>query len=612
MNATLRFEVYQQGRRLHAAQFDGPLELGRQQSPDEPLFQNAQTGQALRVAIAPLDASLVSRRHLLLEPTAEDRVRISNLTAKNSIHLRDGAIGPGGQRELFAPCRFHAGDLEVRVAPLASTGSELHSLMQPAVAPGSVPPRGAASSLRLPTLNQHDSESVVAWLRTVTTVLQSAASSEDFFERAASAVVDVVGLDSGHVLLCRGDRWEPVAGKSAIAGAPRPADWQPSRRVLEAMREERKTTWRQGTDVALVQGSLAQIEAVVVSPILDRNGTVIGALYGDRLLATRSPLGAHITQPDAMLMETLASGVAAGLARLEQERAAIGARVQFEQFFSAELAEQLSLHPDLLEGRDTEVTVLFADIRGFSRIAERLGPAGTMEWINDVLGAASECVIRHGGVLVDYVGDELLAMWGAPAAQPDHARRACRAAIEMWQALPAVNERWQSRLGEATRLGIGVNTGPARVGNTGTQRKFKYGPLGNTVNLCSRVQGATKYLKSGIIVTAGTQARLDESFATRRLCQVRVVNIAEPVALYELCPAADAGWHEIRARYDEALREFEQQRFGKTTTIVGQILETHPDDGPSIVLLSRAATLLADQLGGRAEGFSPIWELPGK
>lgn len=611
MTATLRFEVYQQGRRLYAAQFNGPLELGRQQSPEEALFQTTAVAEGQRVAVAQLDGSLVSRRHLLIEPTAEDRVRISNLTAKNAIRLRDGVVGPGSQRELFLPCSFHAGDLEIRVAPLVSTASDLHSLMQPAVAPGSLPPRAAASSLRLPALNQHDSESVVAWLQTVTMVLQSAASSEDFFQRAANAVVDVVGLDSGHALLCRGDRWEPVAAKNAL-GAPRPADWQPSRRVLEAMREERKTTWRQGTDVSAVQGSLAQVEAVVVSPILDRHGAVIGALYGDRLLGTRSPLGAQITPPDAMLMETLASGVAAGLARLEQERAAIGARIQFEQFFSAELAEHLSLHPDLLEGRDTEVTVLFADIRGFSRIAERLGPAGTMEWINDVLGAASECVIRHGGVLVDYVGDELLAMWGAPGAQPDHARRACRAAIEMWQALPAVNERWQARLGEATRLGIGVNTGPARVGNTGTQRKFKYGPLGNTVNLCSRVQGATKYLKSGIIVTAGTQARLDESFATRRLCQVRVVNIAEPVALYELCPAADGGWHDVRRRYDEALREFEQQRFGKTTTIVGQILETHPDDGPSIVLLSRAATLLAEQLGGRAGEFSAIWELPGK
>ncbi len=313
-----------------------------------------------------------------------------------------------------------------------------------------------------------------------------------------------------------------------------------------------------------------------------------------------------------MLVETLAAGVAAGIARLEQERAALAAQVQFEQFFSAELARQLALHPDLLEGRDAEVTLLFCDIRGFSRIAERLGPAGTMEWINDVLGAASECVLRRQGVLVDYVGDELLAMWGAPAPQPDHAQLACLAASDIWQALPALNERWLPRLQEETKVGIGVNTGVARVGNTGTQRRFKYGPLGNTVNVCSRVQGATKYLKTGIIITSAACDRLDGSLAVRRLCQVRAMNIAEPITLYELCPQPSAEWRHVAQRYDEALCEFERQRFGRTTAILGELLEAHPDDGPAAVLLSRAATLLADQLAGRAIVFDPVWELPGK
>lgn len=311
-------------------------------------------------------------------------------------------------------------------------------------------------------------------------------------------------------------------------------------------------------------------------------------------------------------METLATGVAAGIARLDQERAALAARVRFEQFFSAELAEQLTEHPDLLAGRDAEVTLLFCDIRGFSRISERLGPAGTMEWINDVLGAASECVIRRQGVLVDYVGDELLAMWGAPPSQPDHARLACLAAIDIWQTLPELNERWARRCQEPTTVGIGVNSGMARVGNTGTQRKFKYGPLGNTVNVCSRVQGATKYLKTGILVTSATHESLDNSLACRRLCQVRMLNIAQPITLYELCPQPSKEWRATAARYEEALDEFEQQRFSRATAILGELLEVSSDDGPATVLLSRAASLLADQLAGRAAAFDPVWELPGK
>ena len=96
-----------------------------------------------------------------------------------------------------------------------------------------------------------------------------------------------------------------------------------------------------------------------------------------------------VSEVDAMMMELLASGVAAGLARVVQEKAAMAARVQFEQFFTPELARELAARPDLLKGQDRDVTLLFADIRGFSRISERVGPAKTLEWIGDVMGARS-------------------------------------------------------------------------------------------------------------------------------------------------------------------------------------------------------------------------------
>jgi adenylate cyclase len=300
--------------------------------------------------------------------------------------------------------------------------------------------------------------------------------------------------------------------------------------------------------------------------------------------------------------------VAAGLARLEQEREAIAARVRFEQYFSAELAEQLTLQPNLLEGRDTEVTVLFVDIRGFSRVAERMGATGTMAWINDVLDVLSDCVIRHGGVLVDYVGDELLAMWGAPVAQPDHAQRAARAAVEMWKSLPEFNARWADRVGVETKLGIGINSGPARVGNTGSHRKFKYGPLGNTVNLGSRVQGATKHLRAGVLVTAAAQRQLDRSFGTRRLCQVRVVNIVEPVTLYELRPVVEPGWDTLCKAYGDALGCFEAGDLPAALEQASLALSQFPDDGPSQVLRTRVEAALADS----TSPFNPVWELSGK
>ena len=152
--------------------------------------------------------------------------------------------------------------------------------------------------------------------------------------------------------------------------------------------------------------------AVVASPILNKEGEVIGAIYGDRLKPTSGMHVPTVTELEALLVELVSCAVAAGLARLDQEQAALRARVQFEQFFTPELARQLAAQPDLLEGRDCEVTVLFCDIRGFSRISERLGPTKTVQWIRDVMGVLSDCVLEHKGVLVDYIGDELMAMWG--------------------------------------------------------------------------------------------------------------------------------------------------------------------------------------------------------
>src|SRR5262249_6100728 len=156
------------------------------------------------------------------------------------------------------------------------------------------------------------------------------------------------------------------------------------------------------------EGSLRDVKEVVASPILNSRGEVIGALYGDRL---RQGPARPITPLEALLVELLAGGVAAGLARLEQEQAALRAPVPFEQFFTRELSEQLALHPDPLRGRDEEVTVLVCDIRGFSRISERHGPTVTVEWLRDVMGTLSECVLAGRGVLIDYTGDELMAMW---------------------------------------------------------------------------------------------------------------------------------------------------------------------------------------------------------
>src|SRR5262249_1604946 len=155
------------------------------------------------------------------------------------------------------------------------------------------------------------------------------------------------------------------------------------------------------------------------------------------------------------------------------------------------------------------------DVRGFARYSHRLPPATTVEWISDVMAVLSDCVIEHQGVLVDYVGDEVLAMWGAPEPQPNHAELACQAALAMLAKLPELTARWPPTRREPMGGGIGINTGEAHVGNVGSPRKFKYGPLGATVNLASRVQGASKFLKTRLLLTKHTYAQLRDELKGR-------------------------------------------------------------------------------------------------
>ena len=604
MNESWQIRIYEQQKLVCTIEVAGPAELGRQRSEDESLYSHHFIAGRRRIVIAPKDEKTVSRQHALLEPLAEGGFRLTNLSAERTIGLEDGSsLTPKSVCSVPANALLTLGTKTVRLQMTVNQDLPLQGLAEPTLPPG----ESSFAPIPLKTASTIDMTGLVPWLQAAMDVLQSAASSADFFEKAARAVVELVTLDSASVLLLKQDDWQPQ-GYFAVPALNREPRQPVSHQILRKMREEKRTFW-QAPEISLpATSSLREVEAVVAAPILDCRGTVIGALYGDRRRSGSSANGGPILEVEAMFVQLLARGVAAGLARLEQEQAALAARVQFEQFFTPELSRQLARYPNLLQGRDTEVSVLFCDIRGFSRISEHLGPAKTVAWVNDVLSALSECVRVEEGVLVDYVGDELMAMWGAPEEQPDHADRACRTALAMLNCLPRLNERWQVTLKEPLDLGLGVNTGRAQVGNVGSQQKFKYGPLGNTVNLASRVQGATKYLKCKILITGTTRAKLDSCFATRRLCSVRVVNISEPVALHELVPSNQPHWPEAQVEYEKALAEFEKQNFSKAASILGNWRVEHPEDSPPLLLLYRVVQCMVEE----PSAFDPVWSLPGK
>ena len=183
-----------------------------------------------------------------------------------------------------------------------------------------------------------------------------------------------------------------------------------------------------------------------------------------------------------------------------------------------------------------------------------------------------------------------------------------RLSFDTLDRLPRLNVKWQPILQGPFEVGIGVHTGSARVGNIGSEIKFKYGALGNTVNIASRVQGATKHLKVPLLITDRTQAGLEDNFHTRCLGPVRVVNIDEPVTLFELTAPGTKSWAGLKRGYEQALQEFTEGKFLQACSTIGQFLSEHPDDGPSSILLAR----VADCLIKKPVPFDPVMVLPSK
>jgi adenylate cyclase len=607
-------EIFHGQRLKHSFTLAGRVVLGRQLNPREHEFalaSHAASGDE-RMAIALFSDVRVSRRQLQLCPVTGG-LEVENTSTNPVLIDHHAELPPGIKRLLHVPCRLSFGpdaSYVVAIWPSDRTGPEVHTLPHQAPAPSIDSGDEGLTALRPLALSDQDASAVGQWLQAITEVLNSAIGAGDVVERAmqrvAERIVELMQFDGARVLMFDGGHWSTAADFRRQAGL-RDADRPASQRILRRMRDERRTIWQDSAAVAAGDFSQSGVSAIISSPIRNRDGEVIGALYADRS-SSAGPGDATISPAEAMLVETLAFGIATGLARARQDQQLVEQRVRFGQFFGAALADQLAANPALLDSKDAEVTVLVVDIRDFSGISERVGTKVSLEWIRDTLDVLTAIVMNYGGVVVDYVGDEMLAMWGAPVAQPDQARRACQAALDMLVALGPHDEKWKPQIGAATRVGIGIHGGTAQVGNVGSQRKFKYGPLGNTVNLASRVQGATKHLQTTLLVTQATHHALEAGFVTRRLGAIGVQNIETPVDVYELRLASDERTRTLCELYEKALGEFEAQEFRRAARTIGDYLPNYQDDGPSHILLWRAVNWLVHP----EPKFERAWKLPGK
>jgi adenylate cyclase len=252
----------------------------------------------------------------------------------------------------------------------------------------------------------------------------------------------------------------------------------------------------------------------------------------------------------------------------------------FGQYVPRELVNRMSAHPDKisLAGEARELTVLFCDIKGFTEISEKLDPRQLAAFLNAYFTGMTRILYKHGATIDKYMGDAIMAFWGAPLPQVDHARHAVSAALEMQAALIPLAEEFTSRGWPVIELGIGINTGVMNVGNMGSEYRVAYTVVGDAVNLGSRLEHLTRKYQVRIIVSEATR-RASDDFLFRELDQVKVkgkekiTRIYEPIGLLVELQSSTAGGliTERLGQHDIALQHYYQQDWDEAERIFTEL-----------------------------------------
>jgi len=289
---------------------------------------------------------------------------------------------------------------------------------------------------------------------------------------------------------------------------------------------------------------------------------------------------------------------------LVEEKEKRRVRSVFGQYLSPEVVRRLLVNPRLVEPKKTEITVMFSDIRGFTTISEKLDAQELALFLNQYLSDMTSLVFDHHGTLDKYIGDALMAFWGAPFEEPGHAAKACKAALKMMDRVRELQKKWEAEGKPHLDIGIGLNTGMASVGNMGSALRYGYTALGDAVNLSSRLEGLNKDYGTHIIVNESTyEAAKQSGFLFRELDLIRVKGKLQPVAIWELVGRAGEDTvygapEQVRSRVElfrSARALYGKRRWQAAQQAFQEILDKWADDGPSRAYWKRCQEYLFEE-----------------
>jgi adenylate cyclase len=294
---------------------------------------------------------------------------------------------------------------------------------------------------------------------------------------------------------------------------------------------------------------------------------------------------------------TLAVGLSFAAGTLQryvwEERERRRLRKALELYLSPSAAAYVAEHPQALRlgGEKRDCTVLFSDVRDFTAISETLPPEQLMELLNVYLGAMTEVVFEHDGMLDKYIGDGLMALWGVPLPQPGHARKACAAALAMQERLRALSGSWHERGWPALAIRVGIHSGPMVFGNLGSAEHLSLTVIGDNVNLASRLEGLNKRYGTTILASEATVAQAGEDLLVREIDWVRVKGRQQPVRVFELLGIGDfperSRLQERARRFEAGLGHYRQRDWAAAARCFRELLQSFPDDAPAQLFLQR-------------------------
>ena len=266
-------------------------------------------------------------------------------------------------------------------------------------------------------------------------------------------------------------------------------------------------------------------------------------------------------------------------------------------------------HPDRLKlgGEKRDLSIFFSDLQGFTSISEVLTPEELTLLLNDYLTAMTDIIQEEGGTIDKYEGDAIIAFWNAPLAQDDHAERAVRAALRCQAKLDELRPVFRERVKKDLYKRIGINSGPAVVGNFGSHTKFNYTMLGDAVNLASRLEGVNKQFKTYTMISAMVRERLGGAFPLREVSRIAVVGRKEPVTVYE--PMTAETYESRRPTlevFDKGLKEYYAGNFSEAQRIFEGIAAQDP---PASCYVEKCRKLAASP---PQDGWSGVWIMTEK